>query len=173
MWKLKMLKQAGICAVILLAFIVARGVDVPQLNRGSEAVVAYLSKNYTAEDVMVFAKNSLETAVKAPVTVTNALLSANQQPKYGQPIDKEISRGETVSVYAVQAGTVSAVGKNEKIGKFIKITHGDYAESIYGNCTKIFVQELERVKKGQVIASFKREGSTELYYSLKELTERK
>lgn len=172
MWKEKMLKQAGICAVILLAFIVARSVDVPQLNRGSEAVVAYLSKNYTAGDVMVFVKNSLETAVKAPVTVTNAILSANQQPRYGQPIDEEIPRGETVSVYAVQAGRVSAVGQNEKIGKFVKITHGDYAESIYGNCTKIHVKELERVKKGQVIASFKKEDSTDLYYSLTELTKR-
>lgn len=169
MWKSKLIKQAGACAVILLAFAAAQAVNIPQLNRGSEAVVAYLSKNYTAGDVMVFVKNSAKTAARAPVAVTNAILSASERPQYGDPIDEKIKEGETVSVYAVEAGTVSAVGENEKIGKFLKITHGDNAESIYGNCTTIYVKELERVKKGQIIASFKKEGNSELYYTLTDL----
>lgn len=169
MWKLKMLKQAGVCAVILLTFIIAGNVDIPQLNRGSEAVVAYLSKNYTADDVMTFAKYTAKTAVRAPVTVTNALLSAGQGSRYTDPVDENIKAGETVSVYAAEAGTVSAVGENEKIGKFIKVTHGDDAESVYGNCTEIYVKELERVKRGQIIASFKKEKDTDFYYSLTHL----
>lgn len=169
MWKSKILKQAGICVIVVLTFAAAQAVNVPQLNRGSETVVAYLSKNYTAEDVAAFAKRSVKAAVKAPASVTNAILSANGQREYGEPVDEKIREGETVSVYAVEAGTVSAVGENDKIGKFLKITHGDEAESVYGNCTKIHVKELERVKKGQVIASFKKEGNAELYYALKEL----
>lgn len=168
MWKLKILKQTGICAIIILTFFLARNVDMPQLNRGSEAAVAYLSKNYTVGDVMVFAKNSAAAVVRAPVTVTNAILSSQENSRYGVPVDNA-KDGETVSVYAVEAGTVSSVGENEKIGKFIKITHGDEAESLYGNCTKIYVKEMDRVKKGQVIASFKKEKDVDLYYSLTQL----
>ena len=72
-------------------------------------------------------------------------------------------------MHAVAAGTVSAVGENEKIGKFIKILHGEDAESIYGNCEEIHVKELERVKKGQAIGTFKKEKNTEFYYRLSEL----
>ena len=95
-------------------------------------------------------------------------MSTKDEGKYGKPAD-EAKEGETVSVYAVGAGTISAVGENEKIGKFIKINHGDEAESIYGNCASIYVKELDRVKKGQVIATFKKEGDTEFYYSFRNL----
>ncbi|MCI7302592.1 MAG: M23 family metallopeptidase, partial [Clostridia bacterium] len=125
-------------------------------------------KNYTVSDAMTFAKNSITTIAKTPVTVTNAVLSTKDEGKYGKPAD-EAKEGETVSVYAVGAGTISAVGENEKIGKFIKINHGDEAESIYGNCASIYVKELDRVKKGQVIATFKKEGDTEFYYSFRNL----
>lgn len=166
MWKTKILKQAGICLIIVLAFVLAQNMNIPQLNRGSEAIVAYLSKNYTAGDVMVFAKNSVQAIVQAPATVTNAILSSQESSESGEPID-EASEGQTVSVYAIEAGTVSAVGENDKLGQFIKILHGDGRESIYGNCSKVYVKELQRVKKGQIIASFTKKGNLEFYYSVK------
>lgn len=168
MWKSKLLKQTGICAIIVLALLLAGNVGIPQLNRGSEAVIAYLSKNYTVTDVMAAAKTSISAIAKAPVTVTNAVLSTKNSGKYGQPID-EVEEGQSVSVYAVGAGSVTSVGENEKIGKFVKINHADEAESVYGNCQSIRVKELERVKKGQIIASFKKEGDREFYYSFRNL----
>lgn len=168
MWKTKLWKQAGICLIIVLTFTLAQNVKIPQLNKGSETVVAYLSKNYTTGDVMVFAKNSVQAVVQAPATVTNAILSSKDSPEYGAPID-EAKEGQTVSVYAVEAGTVSAVGENDKIGNFIKILHGDEAESVYGNCSKIYVKEMQRVKKGQIIASFTKKEDLEFYHSVKEL----
>ena len=58
MWKSKLLKQTGVCVIIVLALLLARSVNVPQLNRGSEAAIAYLSKNYTVSDAMTFAKTA-------------------------------------------------------------------------------------------------------------------
>lgn len=168
MWKTKLLKQAGICLVIVLVFALAQNIKIPQLNRGSEAVVAYLSKNYTTGDVMVFAKNSVQAIAQAPAAVTNAIISSREASEYGDPID-EVKEGQTVSVYAVEAGTVSAVGENDKIGNFVKILHGDEAESVYGNCSKIYVKEMQRVKKGQIIASFTKQGELEFYHSVKKL----
>lgn len=170
MWKTKLLKQTGVCLIIAAAFAVAHNADIPQLNRGSEAVVAYLSKNYTVSDVMTFAKDSAAAVVRTPVTITNAVLSSREESKYAQPID-EAGEGETVTVRAAAAGTVSAVGENDKIGKFVKITHGDESESVYGNCQSIRVKELERVKRGQAIGTFKKEGDTEFYYNLSKFEE--
>lgn len=168
MWKSKLFKQSGVCLLIALAFFIAQKTDLPQLNRGSQAAVAYLSKNYTVGDVLTFAKDSAKAVARAPVAVTNAVLSVNEESRYAQPID-EAENGETVTVHAAAAGTVSAVGENEKIGKFVKILHGEDAESIYGNCETIQVKELERVKKGQAIATFKKEEQNEFYYRLSEL----
>lgn len=168
MWKTKLWKQAGICLIIVLTFALAQNVKIPQLNKGSEAVVAYLSKNYTTGDVMVFAKNSVQTLARTPAAVTNAILSSKESSEYDAPID-EAREGQTVSVYAVEAGTVSAVGENDKIGNFVKILHGDEAESIYGNCSEIYVKEMQRVKKGQIIASFTKKDDLEFYHSVKKL----
>lgn len=117
---------------------------------------------------MVFAKNSVQAIAQAPAAVTNAIISSREALEYSDPID-EAKEGQTVSVYAVEAGTVSAVGENDKIGNFVKILHGDEAESVYGNCSKVYVKEMQRVKKGQIIASFTKQGELEFYHSVKKL----
>lgn len=163
MW-FKLIKQTGICLILVLTLALVNQVDHPTFNRGCQAVMAQLEKQYTVEDVMAFAKK----AASAPAALSNAMISASDQPKYGKPVDLP-EKGEVAMIYAVEDGTVSAVGENHKIGKFIKITHGKYSESVYGNCEKIQVQEMEEVRKGQIIASFYNDGTTEFYYSLSKL----
>ena len=167
MWKSKIVKQTIFCLVMVIAFLAASHTGAGPLQQGSQAVVAYLSQNYTVGDVMAAAKTSVQTAARAPAAMTSAILEAKEETKYGTPID-EVKDGETVSVYAAGAGTVTSVGENDQIGKFIKITHGDGAVSIYGNCETVHVQELDRVKKGQAIATFKKEPGKDFYYSLSE-----
>lgn len=167
MWKSKIVKQTMVCLVMAAAFLAASHTGVGPLRQGSQAVVAYLSQNYTVGDVMAAAKTGVQTAAHAPTAVTSAILEAKEETKYGTPID-EVKDGETVSVYAAGAGTVTSVGANDQIGNFIKITHGDGAVSVYGNCETIHVKELDRVKKGQAIATFKKEQGKDFYYSLRE-----
>lgn len=164
MWRSKIIKQMCICVILVMAFLAARHTGIPALQQASRTAVSCISKNYSVSDVMAAAKESVQTAVRVPAAMTNTIISAREKTKYGTPIDKaEI--GETVSVYAVGAGTVTSVGENDEIGKFLKITHGDEAVSIYGNCETILVKELDRVKKGQAIATFKKEADNEFYYS--------
>lgn len=164
MWKWKLLKQAGVCLIIILTLTLVNSINIPALNRGSEIVMAQLSKNYSGGEVLTIAKSGVSSIVKAPATITNTVLSTKEDNRYGQPIDK-VKKGETVSVYAVAAGTVISEGENEQIGKFVKINHGDGTSSIYGNCKTTYVKELDRVKKGQIIATFTYDGETEFYYS--------
>lgn len=163
MW-LKLVRQTGICLILVLALALAGEVDHPQLNRGSRAVLAQLNKDYTVEDAKTFTKK----ITNVPVSLTKSVLSKAETPQYGKPIDRT-AKGETAMVYAVEDGRVAAAGENQKIGKFIKLVHGEYSESVYGNCEKFYVKELEEVKKGQIIAAFKNDGKTEFYYSLSKL----
>ncbi|MCB6994369.1 M23 family metallopeptidase [bacterium 210820-DFI.6.37] len=167
MWKSKIVRQTIVCLVAAAVFFTASHTDIALLQKGSQTAVAYLSQNYTVGDGLAAAKTGVQTIAGAPAAMTGAILTAKEKMKFGKPID-DVKDGETVSVYAVGAGTVTSVGENDKIGKFIKITHGDEAVSIYGNCETIQVKELDRVKKGQAIATFKKEEGHDFYYSLNE-----
>ncbi len=62
MWKSKLFKQTGICLLIVLAFFAAQKSNIPQLNRGSEAAVAYLSKNYTVSECFNLCQRQRESS---------------------------------------------------------------------------------------------------------------
>lgn len=173
MWKSKLLKQTGICIVMVLAFLTARNTGVPLLQQGSEAATALLSQNYTVQDAITAARKGIEVAARAPAAVTNTIKTAAEKREYADPIDDDITDGETVSVHAAGEGTVISTGENDKIGKFIKISHQDGSESIYGNCETVYVKELDHVKKGQTIAAFHKEPGLEFYYFFSQSEEKK
>ena len=63
---------------------------------------------------------------------------------------------------------MTAVGENEEIGKYIKITHGDSGESLYGNLKSVNVTVPGRVKKGDIIGVYEKSEDKEFYYSFRE-----
>lgn len=146
----KILIQTFCCLLIVFTFMVAESSTVPEVQRGTEAVLNYMSVDYTREDIMAVAGKA-----------SDALSS------YGEPIDEKYSGSETL-VYAVGGGEVTAVGENEEIGKYIKITHGNKAESLYGNLKTVKVTTMNNVKKGQIIGTYSKEDGKEFYYSFNE-----
>ncbi|MEG0829084.1 MAG: M23 family metallopeptidase [Anaerovoracaceae bacterium] len=162
MWKI--LRQTGICIIIVFTFLLAKSVEVPQLNIGSEKIIQQMSKHYSVEEIMTNGSKAVKTIIVTPVTMTNNIISANKENKYGYPMD-QVKEGSSGSVYAVGGGTVSVVGENQQIGKFVKVEHGEEAESIYGNLDNIQVKDLDKVKKGDIIGTFKNTGEKDFYYS--------
>lgn len=146
----KMLIQTFCCLILIFVFSVAEKSMIPEIQRGTEAVLEYMSTGLTEEDI------------KSAVVQTSELLTS-----YGEPIDKKYDGHETL-VYAVGAGKVTAVGENEEIGKYIRITHGNKAESLYGNLKTVKVTTQSNVKKGQIIGIYSEEAGKDFYYSLKE-----
>ena len=69
-------------------------------------------------------------------------------------------------VYSVGGGIVSQVGEDIELGKYIKIVHGNEIISVYGGCSQIYVQALEKVKKGQLIASIRPEDNGQLLFEM-------
>ena len=116
--------------------------------------------NLKSEDI----KKTVGSIIDRMSETVNVMM---EEPMYGEPIDEEYKGGE-VPVYAVGGGKVTAVGENEEIGRYIKIKHGDQAESLYGNLGEIHVIASANVKKGQIIGIYKKNDDKDFYYSFKE-----
>ena len=137
----KIAKQAVLTFLIALALFISKNSHITVLEKGADTVLGYMDTDYT-----VMAGKS----------------------RYGEPIDDEFE-GDTTSVYAVGGGEVASVGENEEIGKYVRIIHGDSAESLYGNLKSVEVSVPARVKKGQIIGVYEKDEKREFYYSFREL----
>ena len=163
----KLLTQTALCILVILALFISKNSGVNSMEKGAEIVLAQMAVSYTVEDVNGAASKTLGTASVFTNKVGGAIDAITGKPVYGEPIDEEYDGNKTV-VYAVAGGKVTAVGENEEIGKYIKIIHGDQAESLYGNLNSINVAVPEQVKKGQIIGIYDKSTGEEFYYSLKE-----
>ena len=163
----KMLIQAGVCVLIAGAFIIAQNSGIAAVKQGAQSVLEYMSVSYTAEDVKAAASRTTEVFAVITGKVDTAVDVMTGKPVYGKPIDEEYEGNKTV-VYAVGGGKVTAVGENEEIGKYVRITHGDQAESLYGNLKSIRVKTPANVKKGEIIGVYEKKAGKDFYYSFKE-----
>jgi len=55
-------------------------------------------------------------------------------------------------IYAAMDGRVSDVGRSRGLGNFVKISHGNGVETVYGHNSANLVRVGERVQRGQIIA---------------------
>jgi hypothetical protein len=160
----KLLRQAGICIIILLSVMVLKGLNISAVDKALEVGSQQISKDYSIDDIMTFGTKAVETVKGTHAVMVNAV-APSSGIRYGEPIDEMVS-GAVSQVYSVSGGTVIAVGEDEQYGKYVKIAHGKESESMYGNCKEIYVRPLERVKKGQVIAEYDVFNEQDFYYTL-------
>ena len=160
----RLLKQVGICIIILLTILVLKDLNISAVNNALEVASRQISRDYTLDDVMTFGARAVSTVRDAQSVMASAV-APNGGARFGEPIDAMVS-GSVSQVYAVSGGTVIAVGENEEYGKYIRIAHGKEAESVYGNIRQVFVRPLERVRKGQVIAEYENANEQDFYYAL-------
>lgn len=165
--KNKMMRQAAIAALIALALFISKNSPLKVMEEGADAVFGYMNVNYTAEAFMELADKGKAAAASVTSKVGDAAEIIAGRPVYGDPIDSEFS-GDQAAVYAVGGGQVTEVGEDEEIGKYIRIIHGDYGESLYGNLKSVKVTAPSRVRKGQIIGIYEKNSSREFYYSFKE-----
>ena len=163
----KILTQTALCILVILAIFISKNSGLTSMERGAEVVLAQMAVSYTIDDVKGAATKTLGIASVFTDKVGGAIDVITGKAVYGEPIDDKYEGDKTV-VYAVAGGKVTAVGENEEIGKYIKIIHGDQAESLYGNLNSINVAVPEQVKKGQIIGIYDKSTGDDFYYSLKE-----
>lgn len=158
MWKKILIVQTVICIVLSLAYHF-------ELSKRDE-LVSVISVHYTAGDIFRKSKESIKTVTGIPAAVTNNIIGLSDTDQYGKPVD-ECREGTVTPVYAVSGGKIIETGENQELGKYIKIRHEE-AVSIYGNCSAIYMNKGEFVRKGQVIASYYSDKERPFIYNLSE-----
>ncbi len=163
----KILIQTFICLILAFVLITAANSKVVKIQKYAVSFIDHMSVSYTLGD----AKSALKDTVEVFKTLTDKTADAvdvmTGKPIYGEPIDQTCEGSET-PVYAVAGGKVTAVGENEEIGRYIRIKHGDQAESLYGNLKEVHVIASSNVKKGQIIGIYEKNDDKNFYYSFKE-----
>lgn len=163
----KMLIQTCICMSMMLAVLLAKNCEFAAVRTATDAALEQMSISYTAADMKKVAGKTAEAFTGLNGKVEDAVDVITGKPVYGEPIDEDYEGNEAL-VYAVGGGKVTAVGENEEIGKYIKITHGNQAESLYGNLKSVRVSTPVNVKKGQIIGVYEKVDDKDFYYSFKE-----
>lgn len=190
-WGATVVKQIMVCIVIVLLVIVIKKMDIAIVNESMETFKAVLSNDYTASELVASAKETVAKIKEVPGSITASFKTSGKRLAFSPPTDEaavvstygeksnyfgkeesgfergmKFSSETELQVYAVGGGTVAEISQSSQYGQYIKMTHGNNINSIYGGCTKIYVKPLEKVKKGQLIASISPENNGYLSFEL-------
>ena len=165
-FKEKIFTQAVICCMIFTVVKAGAFLHSDEMNRVKSAIKEQFEKNYTAEEVMETGSALLEKVKKAPAVIASSGVDANRLGEFGEPIDEDASM-KVRCVYATNAGKVLSSGISKELGSFVKIQH-DKRISTYGNLAEVKVVQGEKVKKGDIIGTYRSDSGKKFYYDLEE-----
>lgn len=166
------LRQVEIVIIIGILVMAIQIIDNKVLNKGYDFCIEKISVNYSKENIVQVFNTYKEEKNKSDMikTLGNIAHTVMSPIPYGDPIDV-VATGTTnniSSVYAVNGGTVINVGTSDELGNYIIISHGEESISTYGNCSKIYVKKLQRVRKGEVIGEYMDNNpKKKFFYSIK------
>lgn len=165
-----LIRQLLLCFLILFIILTVKKVDIGIVNNTYHAIKTQFSKDAAIANIGETGRNVVAKLKDGTSTVVTSLILGRKGPEFTSPSDSPgsysasanpESTGKTVEfhsekelqVYAAAGGTVSEIDNDSDGNKYIKIYHGNDLYSLYGGCTSVYVQALEKVKKGQLIGS--------------------
>lgn len=177
-WGIVVFRQVVVCIILVLLVIVIKKMDIAIVNKSMETFKAKINQDYTITQIVDSAKVTLEKTKGIPGSIVAAFNNSENKLAFSPPTDEaavistfgekssffekeesgfergmKFSSDKELQVFSVSGGIVADIGESPQYGQYVKIVHGDHVTSIYGGCTNIYVDSLEKVKKGQQIAS--------------------
>lgn len=177
-WIQIVVRQILISILILLLVIVIKKLDLALLNQSMQTFQSYMDKDYTSIELIDSGKTVFSRALELPKKVNEKIKDSEKNLSFVPPTDEEavvstfgekkayfgsetsgfergmkFSSDSELQVYAVAGGTVAEVQENTQRGTTLQISHGNKIDSRYEGCTQIYVKPLQKVKRGQLIAS--------------------
>lgn len=70
-------------------------------------------------------------------------------------------------VNAALDGSVRYIGKNQRLGNYVELDHGDGMVTVYGNCGEIIAVEGQEVKGGETIAHLKNDTKPYVHFEIR------
>ncbi|WP_324824027.1 M23 family metallopeptidase [Sinanaerobacter sp. ZZT-01] len=190
-WMQTLLKQILISILILLLVILIKKLDLALLNETMQTFQTYIEKDYTSIELIDSGKAVFSNAIELPKKVNEKLKESEKTISFVPPADEEaiistfgekkayfgtetngfergmkFSSDRELQVYAVAGGTVAEVQENAERGTTLQISHGDQIDSRYEGCTQVYVKPLQKVKRGQLIASVSADTGNYLSFQL-------
>ncbi|MBQ9931392.1 MAG: M23 family metallopeptidase [Firmicutes bacterium] len=179
----RVLKRQVAAAILIVLFVIAmKSMGLAITDKAVSVMSTYLTKDHTVSQLIDNSKDAVMTAASWPVSAVASLRSDSGDLHFNPPADGDaavmtsavtggvngITYGDArgLEVYAVGGGTVSAVEDMGNGKSTVRITHGNQAVSVYRGCDQVYVEDLERVKKGEIIASLDPSGEGEELNSL-------
>lgn len=167
-----LVKQIILCIIIVLLVILAKKMDIAMVNKAMETFHTQLAKDYTATEIVHTAKSALIQVKDSTRTIVATFREGEKMMEFSPPADvagtltasasssnggksMQFQSDKEIQVYASAGGTISEISAVTNQGRYIKISHGNNILSLYGGCSDVYVQPLEKVKKGQIIGTVK------------------
>lgn len=163
-----LIRQIVVCVVIVLLAIIIKKMDYAMTNRALDTVQTFMQKDYSGTEAADTAKSVFAQLGNLPDAVESAIEQGKKQMDFIQPSDAEAlamtfggesgyegikySSEKELQVHAASGGTIIAV-EGEEGNQRIRISHGGELETQYAGCSEVYVSPLEKVRKGQLIAS--------------------
>lgn len=177
-WIQMFMKQILISILILLLVIIIKKLDLALLNQSMQTFQSYMDKDYTKVELIDSGKTVFSYTLELPKKVRETLKSSEKDISFVPPADEEavvstfgekkaylgsetngfekgmkFSSENELQVYAVAGGTVAEIQENTRRGTTLQLSHGNEIISRYEGCTQVYVKPLQKVKRGQLIAS--------------------
>lgn len=163
-----LIRQIIVCLIIVLVAIVVKKMDHAMTNRALDTVQTFMEKDYSNMEMIDSAKSVFSHLRGFPETVETAIAEGRRQMNFIEPSNEEnlamtfggesgyeglkYSSEEELQVHASSGGTVLSV-EGEAGNQRVRISHGGEVETQYAGCSNVYVKPLEKVRKGQLIAS--------------------
>ncbi len=160
-----LLWQLLVCVLILLTVIAVKKMDAAIANQAVAFLETQIKKDYEVAELISEGKRLAAKGENA-AKETIARIS-EREVKMGFPVDAEgavaVWNGNSdlvkyeseneMQVYAVSGGTITKVTEENDGTISLKIEHGKDLSSVYQGCTEVYVQKLDKVKRGQIIGA--------------------
>ena len=151
-WVDKLPLQFVCCLLILSA---ARGNHIlpeGRLHQAMDSLLEYAATDYDTRQVMETVSHGV-TAILTAESTPQLCWPCNEMETMALAADSSskaysFSSEEEMQVYASCGGTVQEI-----LDGRIVISHGNGLETVYDGCTEVYVQTLQKVRKGEMIAS--------------------
>ncbi|WZL71576.1 M23 family metallopeptidase [Clostridiaceae bacterium 35-E11] len=176
----KILRQLGLCIIIVLLVIVIKNINAPITNKAIDVIKTSLEEKTdvkrSLKQVIRYAKEIPQMPNKVVSVFNNFSNDKTEDMKFIVPLNGEIvsSYGENIdpilktktfqrgidivakedkNIVAIATGKVVEIGESDSLGKYVKIEHNSGVFSLYGNCSEIIINKGDKVKQGDIIAS--------------------
>lgn len=174
--------QVLVCAAIFGAFAVTGNMDEGNISVYSDRVKACITEDTSLTDIKDNAVSAMSVAAEKPKEMYEAITENTNTNEFIPPVDEasvsafngdvksddlKYMSDETIIVYAAAKGMADSVEYDEGSGKnTVVIKHDNGVSTRYEGCTKVYINEKERISQGQLIGEVDNEGIRDLVFEM-------